>query len=122
MLFVSATLLLNACSGTSDSSGSDSSSRWRTAELIENAPEDAENPQIAIDDSGDAMAVWAQEGSAYNIWANRYTTGGGWDPDEANSIQVNDNESVNPQIAMNADGIALAVWSQGGDIWSNRFE
>jgi len=47
---------------------------WGTAELIET--EDlghAFKPKIAIDSSGNAIAVWQQnDGTRNNIWANRF--------------------------------------------------
>ena len=87
---------------------------WSTAALIEtdNAG-DAVNPRIAIDASGNALAVWQQaDGSArINIWANRYTAGGAWGT--AALIESDDSgDAGNPQIAVDADGNALAVWQQ----------
>ena len=49
-------------------------SSWGTAELIEtdNAG-DAFDPQVAFDNSGNAIAVWQQfDGTLDNIWANRF--------------------------------------------------
>ncbi len=46
---------------------------WGVAALIEKDDADAYDPQIAIDASGNALAVWAQrDGARWNIWANRY--------------------------------------------------
>ena len=53
---------------------------WQSAQLIEtdNAG-GAATPPIAFDTAGNALAVWQQsDGTRYNIWANRYTTGSGW--------------------------------------------
>ena len=47
---------------------------WGTAALIgtDNAG-DAQNPQVAMDASGNAVAVWFQEdGTRHNIWSNIY--------------------------------------------------
>lgn len=34
---------------------------------------DAQFPQIAMDSSGNALAVWHQsDGTRFNIWANRF--------------------------------------------------
>jgi hypothetical protein len=53
---------------------------WGTATLIEfNNAGNADTPQVAMDLSGNAIAVWQQsDGTRYNIWANRYTPSGGW--------------------------------------------
>lgn len=47
---------------------------WSSAGLIEtNNAGDAWNPRIAIDGSGNAIAVWFQsDGTRHNIWANRF--------------------------------------------------
>jgi hypothetical protein len=103
------------------------SSGWGTATMIEtiNAG-DADVPQIAIDANGNALAVWQQEDgiSSTNIWANRYTPAGGWG---TAAVIVADlvNEAFAPQIAMEANGNALAVWYQRDgtrfNILANRF-
>jgi hypothetical protein len=54
--------------------GSPANKAWGSPVLIEtdNAG-DARYPQIAVDSSGNALAVWAQsDGTRFNIWANRY--------------------------------------------------
>ncbi|MGC2165326.1 MAG: hypothetical protein WA632_04870 [Gallionella sp.] len=46
---------------------------WGTAELIETDTGGAFGPQIAVDASGNAMAIWEQfDGTSSNIRANRY--------------------------------------------------
>ncbi|MGQ7273871.1 Ig-like domain-containing protein [Marinobacter sp. V034] len=102
-------------------------SGWGTAELIEtdNAG-NASTPQIAIDASGNAIAVWHQsDGTRDNIVANRYAAGSGWGMAEL--IETDDSgDASNPQIATDANGNAIAVWDQivGGDrnIYTNRFD
>jgi hypothetical protein len=99
---------------------------WGTASLIEtdNAG-NAENPQIAFDASGNAMAVWQQtDGTRTNIWANRYTASTGWST--ATLIETdNAGPAIKPQIALDSSGNAIAVWSQRdstrSNIWANRF-
>jgi hypothetical protein len=99
---------------------------WGTAELIEgdNAG-DAFDSQIAIDASGNALAVWAQsDGTRSNIWANRYTAATGW----GTAVLIEGNnagEAGVPEIAFDANGNALAVWYQSDgsryNIWANRY-
>ena len=44
---------------------------WGTAQLIETESGDAEYPQVGLDGSGNAIAVWFQDdGTRYNIWSN----------------------------------------------------
>ncbi len=100
---------------------------WGTPRLIEtdNAG-NANNPQIAFDQNGNASAVWHQhDGTRTNIWANRYVAGTGWG---AAALIETDNSGTafSPQIAFDRNGTALAVWYQSDgtrhNIWANRFE
>jgi hypothetical protein len=99
---------------------------WGTAALIEtdNAG-DATESKIAMDSSGNAIAVWGQsDGIRYNIWANRYMPGTGWGT--AALIETdNAGDAFNPQIAMDSGGNAIAVWGQSDgtryNIWANRY-
>ena len=53
---------------------------WGTAELIMiNNAGQAGFPQVSVDYSGNAVAVWVQsDGIHSNMWSNRYTSGVGW--------------------------------------------
>jgi hypothetical protein len=99
---------------------------WDTPALIETSnATDATVPQIACDMSGNALVVWQQfDGTRNNIWSNRYTVGGGWNT--AAVIETDVGDATLPQIAIDANGNALAVWQQSGGahthIWSNGFE
>jgi hypothetical protein len=101
-------------------------SGWGTATLIESGAGRADLPQLAIEPGGNAVAVWAQveaTGRA-SIFANRYMVGSGW---ETPILLENDMRSAGrPQIAVNANGDAVAVWQQssgtsGSSVWANRF-
>jgi hypothetical protein len=100
-------------------------SGWGTAVRIETDNTGvAQEPQVAMDSSGNAIAVWYQsDGFVNNIWANRYTVGSGWGT--ATKIESGPGDAGNPQIAMDGNGNALAVWwqHQGGqmDVMANRF-
>lgn len=102
-----------------------SSGVWGTATLIELNAGDAKRPQIAFDASGNALAVWYQyDGAFKSIWANRYTAGTGtWGT--AAVIENNTGDAQDPQIAIDINGNALAVWSQSdgtrNNIWANRY-
>ncbi len=100
---------------------------WGTAELIEtNESDDAECPQVVVDDSGNAFVIWHQWASEtqISIWYNRYTVGTGWgtaEPLETEGSEV----AASPQIAIDSSGAVTAVWSQYDgtrtNIWSNRY-
>jgi hypothetical protein len=103
-----------------------STNHWGIPALIETHNEgNAFVPQIAFDASGNALAVWQQsDGSRTNIWSNRYATGTGWG---TAALIENDNkgESVDPHLAFDPSGNALAVWNQYDgshlSIWANRY-
>jgi YD repeat-containing protein len=78
-------------------------------------------PQIVIDAQGNATAIWQQSnGLVNNIYANRYIAATGtWQG--AQLIESNDATSANfPQLAVDSNGNAIAVWQQGG-VQANRY-
>lgn len=129
-------LILSGCNSSGSGSnttfdsnttaGSTTTSRtWGTATLIENDDSgDVDTTAVALNDNGDAMAVWCiSDGTRYNIWARR-TSGGSWEA----SLQL-DSEDLGdvyaPDVAMDASGNAIAVWYQYDgshtNIWANRY-
>jgi hypothetical protein len=99
---------------------------WGIANLIETDNSgNARNPQVAIDNSSKAMAVWEQyDGVRYNIWANRFN-GANWGI--ADLIEINNaGDAADPQVAIDGAGNAIAVWGQFDgirySIWANRYE
>jgi hypothetical protein len=93
---------------------------WLTEQLLETMDlGDAAKPQIALDDLGNAIAVWEQrDGVTTDVWSNRYTPATGWGTPE--KIEADNTLVRDPQIAMAPGGNALAVWSQKG-IWANHY-
>lgn len=99
---------------------------WGTAQLLEtDAVNGAANPDVAMDEAGNALAVWQQsDGSRLNIWTARYAPGAGWSAPQL--LETNDaGDAKQPQIAMNAVGGAVAVWQQHDgirwNIWAARY-
>ncbi len=93
---------------------------WGAAAPIEANPGDyAQHPRIAISASGNALVVWHQnDGTFYNIWSNRYTMGTGWGT--AVLIETgNAGHAINPQVAIDGTGNALAVWQQSDGAHTN---
>ncbi len=101
-------------------------SGWAAVEPIgDDGAHDAHLPQIAIDSAGNAIAVWQQsDGTRRDIRANRFVAASGWQgPIWLEHAEADANAA---DIALAADGDAIAVWRQLGsasyDVWSNRFE
>ena len=98
---------------------------WGMAQLIESDSGSAWHPEVAVDPSGNAIAVWYQyDGTRYNIWSNRYTAGVGW-----GTAQLIEDESSGsaerPSLVMDTAGNAIVVWLQYvgvyKSIWANRY-
>jgi hypothetical protein len=93
---------------------------WGTATLIETGSAAADNPDVAMDSSGNATAVWKQSDGTFNsIWANRYVAGPGWGT--ATLIETRNGAADFPKVATDANGNAMAVWQQKNSVWANRF-
>ena len=99
---------------------------WGTPVLLETEnTRDAYAPKIAIDASGNAIAVWSQsDGTRNNIWANRYVAATGWGT--ATMIETdNAGTALYPRVATDANGNAMAVWGQSDgtryNAWANRY-
>jgi hypothetical protein len=72
------------------------------------------NPQLAVSTNGNAVAIWEQYSdtiSRKDIWASYYTAGVGW---SAATLVESDNtgRAVTPQVAIDGNGNAIAVWVQ----------
>jgi hypothetical protein len=73
------------------------------------------SPQIAMNDSGDAIALWDQDvdGPSYtDIWANLYSASTGWGTAEKIGACDTANWCAEPQVAIDNNGNAIAVWDR----------
>jgi hypothetical protein len=92
--------------------------------VIETSDASASAPQIAIDDSGNAIVIWSQfDGTWGSIYVNTYNAVTGW-----GGVEIIENNSLSasyPQIAFDGLGNAVAVWVQSDgtwpSIWSNTY-
>lgn len=102
------------------------SDKWQKpiVQISPDSGDDALLPQVAIDESGNAIAVWQQDDGSgeVSIYASRYANGS-WEP--AQIIDSNTDTAGNPQVAVDSNGNAIVVWHQlyGGssNIWANRY-
>ena len=85
-------------------------------------------PEIAVDGSGNAMAVWMQTTAAASsrndLFAAYYQAGAGWKTRVRISDGLN-NVAVYPKVVMDGSGNAIAVWPESdgthNHLWANRF-
>ena len=98
---------------------------WATAVLIETDDAgDAALPQVAVDGTGNAIAVWYQsDGTRNDILSNRFTAGSGWGT--AAVLEAGAGTALRPHVAVNASGNATVVWDQYDgsriSIWASSF-
>jgi len=104
---------------------------WGALTLLETGDGSAHNVKIAMDDNGNAMAVWNQQSNGvYRVFANKFTAGNGWGTaQQIENIYTNTGANA-PQIEMQSNGDALVVWGQtdligsgvySSSIWSAKF-
>jgi 6-phosphogluconolactonase (cycloisomerase 2 family) len=93
--------------------------QWGAAAPVEDTPGSATEPRVALDSTGNAVAVWMQVGTrtgsgtpVINIWSSRAATGSDtWDAPVL--LEKDDSGDARaPSIAMDANGNALAAWHQ----------
>src|SRR5256886_10826615 len=106
----------------------DAPPQWGTATLIEtnSFKPPANLCKLAVNQNGDAMAVWQQGDSSgvLSIWANRYNAASGrWRT--ATLIESNAGKAFLPHVGMDDNGNAIAVWVQNDgtydSMWANRY-
>ena len=104
-----------------EANGTSTTTGWQTAEPVEDESGYADSPQIAMNDDGDAIAVWRV---SYSIYAARYWSSNvTWGTDKL--LETSGNGANEPQIAMNDDGDAIVVWYENNgssiDIYAVRY-
>jgi len=99
------------------------SAGWGTAELLtlNTLGSSSAGPRIALDATGNGIAVWSQTiaSGRIQIWSNRFTIGSGWGTAGLlENFRANDSYPAQyPQVAFDPAGDAFALWlDSGGDI------
>lgn len=95
---------------------------WGTQDTVATDFRANPNPELAIDNSGNAIAIWSND--TFSIFSNRYVAGGDWTGAEL--VVTNDTwDTIAPEIAMDDAGNAMAVWIQlnglYGGVWARRY-
>jgi len=84
--------------------------------------ESAQEPRVAMDGHGNAVATWFElQGATTHVWASRYNSAGLWEPPERLDASGN---AISPRVVMDSKGRATVVWAQyiGShfDLWTSR--
>ena len=100
-------------------------SGWSAPTLLDNSNGGVRELQITMHrTSGRAMVAWQQitSASGYDLWARPFDPGTGWGT--AATVENAPGALGYSSIGMDADGNAMAVWSQLDgrfSVWANRF-
>ena len=88
--------------------------------MLESLDPDATHPDVAMNKAGNALAVWTQPNPAHSnphgnfTWARMFSPSTGWsEPVAVSNAQYSPNDgpfSENAQAAIDASGIAIALW------------
>jgi hypothetical protein len=81
-------------------------------------------PDVAIDERGNAVAVWQQsDGRQVHVRANRFVAGVGWG--QASRLERGNGDLGAPHVAVDAGGNAMVVWPRfqlsRSDLWASRY-
>lgn len=102
-LVLSCVLLLGICFNLS------AEGNWTRPRTL--SCQNASNPNIGVDSSGNAVAIWREfSGKKTKIQTARFTNGKWSKPVKIATIKINC--YVSPQIAVNDSGNAVAVWEE----------
>lgn len=84
--------------------------------------DDADQPDIGIDNAGNAIVIWRQEGRNYSIWRARFDAATGtWDtPTELPTQGKSDGSD--PVVAVNPAGQCITAWLESGTIKGQAYD
>jgi hypothetical protein len=91
---------------------------WNPATSLSLPGRDAQAPRIAVDERGDAMAVWASvSASGWTIQSAFRPAGGSWQPTVA--VESPELGTAAPDVVLDRSGHAVVVWaSTSGSGWT----
>jgi hypothetical protein len=84
---------------------------WSAPQQLSAPGQPAENPQVAVDPAGNAIAVWQRSnGANWIIQAAARPAGGAWQAPQ--DVSVAGGDAWFAKVAVDADGNAVAVWQR----------
>lgn len=86
---------------------------WEAAQVIDLEGTAADRMHLAMNAEGDAVVTWMQEAVAwphYDIYANRYLVGSGWQGPRL--LEQLNFPTLDPVAAVGPGGVAMVVWQQ----------
>jgi hypothetical protein len=98
-------------------------SGWNAAHISVTTDGQSQQPQLAMDPAGNAVVVWSQiTSNRANVWASSYspTTGSFAVPVLLENEDIYD--ALEPQVSMDAQGNAIAVWLQTTALQNNLWQ
>jgi hypothetical protein len=96
-------------------------SGWEQATPVERNAGFSEAPAVALVESSTPLVVYARfDGNRSGIFSKRQLPTGEWSDLQAVS-SFDAGNAFDPQLASVAGGAAIAVWTQGGAVWSARY-
>jgi hypothetical protein len=83
------------------------------------------SPRVVADGFGNVIVVWSKhDDTQCRIWASKYSPTTGWDPEQPIEPPSTE-DSCEPQVAMDATGVAVAVWRKRegnhAGVWACRY-
>lgn len=98
---------------------------WDAPVAIENSTQDILGPKVALDQAGNATAVWLEMSGPYrSLFSSRYSPSEGWGAAEL--AESDDTMTVSsPQVGADSSGNVVAVWLMDDgvrdNVWANRY-
>lgn len=87
------------------------SAAFEAPERASKGPLPARTPDVAVNAQGDAAAAWVRgAGRAAMVVVSGRAAGGGWD--EPQAISRRGRPAIDPQIAIDAQGLVVVAWRQ----------
>jgi hypothetical protein len=86
---------------------------WSTPEQLSVFSEtgtSSDNPQVAANGSGNAVAVWQQSNGSNSIIRFSQSTDGGASWSEPTDLSEPGQSAIHPEVAVDASGNAVALW------------